>query len=307
MHLSQLFRTALVFYLSLFVSVSQANESYQFLTSTSYTDISNSDGERLGVQALAFWAPVKLDGATPFASADFYQRVSRVSVSVSQQKLRELNQVRSGRVLSDADREKKALSLRLSRHDIPVWAELDYTNFGGTDENTNGLSVDLDSDDAKRYLLGYFISDDTTLRASYVDAHIKGWAIGLSHLSRMRNDMALELLLSYQDLEFDRLKIEVLNNTVRNATWVKQDQKIIEANLSFSPIPALDLSLSYMRIKFADDWQANRELAVSYWFENYFSVSAFYLDIDYGGNVRELGDSNFYIDAEKGVSLSLRF
>mgnify|MGYP000008053069 CR=1 FL=1 len=307
MHFSQFFRAAIVLCLSLSASLLQASDGYQFLASTSYTDISSADGERLGVEALAFWEPVKLDGATPFASADFYQRVSRISLSVSQQRLSELNQVRSGRVLSDADRETKALSLRLSRHDIPVWAELDYTNFDGTDEYTNGLSVDLDSDDAKRYLLGYFISDDTALRVSYLDADPKGWGVMLGHLFRMQNEMFLELGLEYQSLELDAPELEVVNNSVRNLVPPMTDINIVGANLSFSPIPALELSVSYMRKKVADDWQANRGLAVSYWFESYFSLSASYLDIDYGGNFREFGDSNFYIDAEKGVSLSLRF
>ena len=129
-----------------------------FSAPTVYSDISVPDGKgkRVGLSVKAYWDAVELDGSTPYASANFYQRVSRISANVSKQQLSDLAQVRSGRVLKDADSDVKAVKLLLATKDLPVWADFSYSRFDGSVAFSDGLTFDSDRATAKRYGLGYF-------------------------------------------------------------------------------------------------------------------------------------------------------
>jgi hypothetical protein len=310
MSFSSTARVISAFVLILFTLEANASDSYQFLGAATYSDIGIADGsgQRFGLSAQAYWEPVKLDGSTPFGSANFYQRVSRVSASVSEQRLSDLAQVRAGRVLKEADSDVKAAHLRLATKHLPVWAELSYMRFDGTDDYSDGLSVDLDSTNAKQYGLGYFITDDTTLSVSYLDADQKGYGLQVSHLYHLQPDMFLEFELAYQELKYNQKQLVVVNNTVRNASIVKEDSDVLAARLSFSPIPALQLSLAYQKQDIDDSSQSNRQLDVMWWFSSHFAVSAYYQDTKYGGYTRRgLAGSNYFIDAQTGLSLSAYF
>ena len=79
----------------------------------------------------------------------FYQRVSRISASVSEQRLSDLKQVRGGRVLNESDSDVKAAHLRLATEDIPVWVDLSYARFDGSDDYSYGQTFDFDSSDCQ--------------------------------------------------------------------------------------------------------------------------------------------------------------
>ena len=59
--------------------------------------------------------------------------------------------------------------------------------------------------------------------------------------------MFLELALAYQELKYKRTALEVVNNTVRNASVVSDDSDVQAVRLSFSPTPTLQLSLAYQK------------------------------------------------------------
>jgi len=206
-------RTISTFFLISFTLEANASDSYQFLGSAAYSDIgiAEGSGQRFGLSAQAYWEPVKLDGSTPFGSANFYQRVSRISASVSEQRLSDLKQVRGGRVLNESDSDVKAAQLRLATKGIPVWVDLSYARFDGSDDYSDGQTFDFDSSTAKRYGIGYFITDDTALSVSYLDAAPKGFGFELSHLYRMQRDMFLEFALAYRGLEYERSATGIFN------------------------------------------------------------------------------------------------
>lgn len=311
MSFSSTARVISAFVLILFTLEANASDSYQFLGAATYSDIGIADGsgQRFGLSAQAYWEPVKLDGSTPFGSANFYQRVSRVSASVSEQRLSDLRQVRSGRVLNESDSDVKAAHLRLATKHLPVWAELSYMRFDGSDDYSDGLTFYFDSSTAKQYGLGFFITDDTALSVSYLDAVPKGFGFELSHLYRMQADMFLEFSLAYRDLEYERSVLVVGNNTVRNAAIdLSGNGYVAGARVSFSPMPALQLSMAYQKLDGAYlGAQFIRQLGASWWFAKHFAVSVYYQDLDYGGEEPDPGAAYYFIDAQTGLSLSSYF